>query len=167
MTAATEVRSGTPVFSERLSEVLATMLKGEAPNAGCFCGRCYTPIDPQRGECPHCGVSTAQRPPVERVPSEVIEMFRRMRRRESLVVNSLAFAGLFLGVIIFIAIFYALFILGANIWWYVFDIVLLFVLSRGLAGLIGGIIGDNLGYRYSRRKLAEEWAQYEAWRTRA
>jgi hypothetical protein len=30
-----------------------------------------------------------------------------------------------------------------------------------LAGLLGGWIGDNIGYDYARRKLAIEWADYE------
>jgi hypothetical protein len=50
----------------------------------------------------------------------------------------------------------------AGIWWFVFDIVLLFVAARVLAGLIGGFVGDELGYRYARNKLVEEWHAYEA-----
>ena len=101
---------------------------------------------------------------MERVPDEVLELFRRMRRRESLVVNSFAYAGLLLGVLIFVLIFYVLFVTDANVWWYVIDIVLLFVLSRVLAGLLGGVVGDDVGFRYARRKLAQEWREYEAGR---
>ncbi len=151
-----------PVFSERLSELLDLMFKGEAPNAGHFCGTCYTPIDRSRERCGHCGRSVGQRPPVERVPAEVIEIYRRLRRRESLVVNGFAYAGLMLGVAIFIGLFYAIFSAGAGIWWYVGDIVLLFVLARVLAGLLGGVVGDDVGYRYARRKLIVEWQTYEA-----
>jgi hypothetical protein len=156
-----------PVFSERLSEVLDAVFKGEAPNAGRFCGYCYTPIDAQRARCPHCDKPTSEKAPVDKVPREVLTMFRSMRRRESLVVNSLAYAGLLLGVLIFIGVFYVIFTLGAGIWWYVFDIVLLFVLARVLAGLLGGYLGDELGYRYARRKLAEEWSAHEAGRGEA
>ncbi len=151
-----------PIFSERLSTVLQAIFKGEAPNVGRFCGHCYTPLDPERTECPHCRRAVAEHPPVERVPREVLEMFHQLRRRESLVVNSLAYLGLLLGVLIFIGVFYVLFTLNANVWWLVFDIVLLFVLSRVLAGVLGGMLGDELGYRYARRKLAEEWREYEA-----
>ena len=150
-----------PIFSERLSAVLDAVFKGEAPNAGRFCGSCYTPIDAQRRQCPHCGRSVAERAPVERVPDGVLEMFRRLRRRESLVVNSFAYLGLALGVLTFVLVFYLLFALNANVWWFVFDIVLLFGLSRGLAGLLGGVVGDEVGFRYARRKLAEEWGAYE------
>ena len=150
-----------PVFSERLTNVLGAILKGEAPNSGRFCGHCYTPLGPERTRCPHCDRTVDERPPVEQVPREVLAMFRQLRRRESLVVNSFAYLGLLLGVLIFIGVFYLLFVLGANVWWYVFDIVLLFVAARGLAGLLGGIVGDELGFRYARRKLSEDWAVYE------
>ena len=150
-----------PIFSERLSSVLAAIFKGEAPNVGRFCGYCYTPIGKERTQCPHCSRVVAEHPPVDRIPREVLEMFRQLRRRESLVVNGFAYAGLLSAVAIFIAVFYVLFTIGVNIWWYVFNIVLLFVLSRVLAGLLGGVLGDELGFRYARRKLAEEWQAYE------
>ena len=156
-----------PVFSDRLTTALATMFRGEAPNVGRFCGHCYTPLDPERTQCPHCGHPVEERAPVERVPSEVLEMFRQSRRRESLVVNSFAYLGLALGVLTFIVVFYVLFILDANVWWYVFDIVLLFVLARVLAGLLGGLVGDEMGFRYARRKLTEEWREYEGRRSRS
>ena len=157
-----EVAIDVPVFSERLTVVLEEIFNGEAPNVGRFCGNCYTPLDPERTQCPHCDRPVDERPPVESVPRPVLEMFRQLRRRESLVVNSFAYAGLLLGVLIFIAVFYVMFWFGAGVWWYVFNIVLLFVLARGLAGLLGGVIGDDIGYRYARRKLAEDWRAWEA-----
>ncbi|MCH8025248.1 MAG: hypothetical protein IH866_00510 [Chloroflexi bacterium] len=149
-----------PIFSARLTAVLDAVFEGKAPNAGRFCGNCYTPIDAQRTRCPHCDQDVTLRPPVEKVPAEVLAMFRQLRRRESLVVNGFAYVGLFAGVATFIGVFYVLFTVGASVWWYVFDIVLLFVLARVLAGLLGGYIGDEVGYRYARRKLAEDWAAY-------
>ena len=151
-----------PIFSDRLTEVVETIVKGGAPNAGHFCGFCYTPIDRQRLHCPHCRKAVADYPPVAKVNDAVIEMFNKLRRRESLIVNSMAYVGLFSGAFIFIVVFYFLFIFAAGIWWYVFDIVLLFVASRVLAGLFGGWIGDELGYRYAQRKLAEEWSAFSA-----
>ena len=151
-----------PIFSERLSSALDAMFAGEAPNAGRFCGYCYTPIDQQRTQCPHCERSVAEHAPAQRVPDEVLAMFRQLRRRESRIVNSFAYAGLLLGVLTFIGVFYALFTLNANVWWYVFNIALLFILSRGLAGLLGGFVGDEVGFRYARRKLIKEWQEYEA-----
>jgi hypothetical protein len=149
-----------PLFSPRLTEVLDQLFQGQAPNVGRFCGYCYTPIDAQRTHCPHCDNAVADHPPVESVPRDVLDMFRTMRRRESLVVNSFAYLGLALSVVIFIAVFYVIFTLGASIWWYIFNIALLFVLARVLAGIIGGFFGDELGYRYAQRKLAEEWRAY-------
>ena len=137
-----------PIFSDRLTDVLATIFKGEAPNAGRFCGYCFTPVDAERTHCMHCG--------------EALEMFRQLRRRESLVVNGFAYLGLTLAVVIFTAVFYVIFTLEVSVWWYAADTFLLFVLARGLAGLIGGWIGDEVGFRYARRKLAEDWEVYEA-----
>ena len=155
-----------PVFSERLSTVLEAIFAGQAPNAGRFCGHCYTPIDKHRMHCPHCRRAVADYPAVTRVPSEVLAMFRQLRRRDSLVVNGFAYLGLLLGVLLFIGVFYAIFTLGASIWWYIFDIALLFVALRVLAGLLGGFVGDEAGFRYARRRLAEEWRAYEAARER-
>ena len=151
-----------PIFSERLTTALDAMFGGEAPNAGRFCGYCYTPLDPQRTRCPHCDTAVVGRPPVGRVPAEVLEMFRQLRRRESLVVNSFAYAGMLLGVLTFIGVFYVLFTVGANVWWYVFNILLLFALARGLAGLLGGFVGDEVGFRYAHNKLVAEWREYES-----
>ena len=153
-----------PIFSERLMTALATMVRGEAPNVGRFCGYCYTPLDPECTQCPHCGHPVEERPPVERVPSEVLQMFRQLRRRESLVVNSFAYLGLGLGVLTFIVIVYVIYTLNASVWWFVSNIIMLFVLSRVLAGLLGGVVGDEVGFRYARRKLVEEWREYEVGR---
>ncbi len=150
-----------PVFSDRLTEVLDRIFKGEAPNAGRFCGYCFSPISSERTHCPHCERAVVDHVPVDSVPDPILMMFKQLRRRESMVVNGFAYLGLFLGVAIFIGIFYVLFSTGANVWWYVFDIVLLFVLARVLAGLLGGYIGDEVGYNYARRKLVEDWEAYE------
>ena len=145
-----------PVFSPRLDEVLAEMINGRAPNRGRFCGHCYTPVAEQRRECPHCSAATSRWPPVEQVPSEVIAMFRALRRRESIVVNSLAFLGLFLGV----ALFMGLFLISDALWWRIVDIVILVVASRLFAAILGGALGDEVGYRFARRRLAREWRAF-------
>lgn len=162
-TRAQEVAAGgVPVFSERLEDVVESILNGEAPNVGRFCGHCYTPLGPERRACPHCETLVEERAPVEQIPEQVFLMFRQMLRRESLVVNSFAYLGLLLAVFIFIVVFYFIYFANASIWWFIFDIVLLFVLARVLAGLLGGFFGDELGFRYARRKLAEDWRAYEA-----
>jgi hypothetical protein len=156
------VASETPLFSERLTAFLESYFAGEAPNSGRFCGHCYTPLAQERSECPHCAHSVKDRPPVGNVPEDVREMFRRMRRRESLVVNSFAYLGLALAVVIFIVVFAITFSMSDNVWLLALDTLLLFVLARVLAGLLGGWVGDELGHRFSHRKLAEEWQTFEA-----
>jgi hypothetical protein len=163
----TEVGQGTagaglPVFSERLMVVLDSISKGQAPNSGRFCGYCYTPLDPARRECPNCAKAVEEWRPVSKIPTDVLAMFESLRKRESLVVNSFAYLGLLLAVVIFIVVFYFIFMAGASLWWFAVDTLLLFVGARVLAGLLGGYVGDELGFRYARRKLAEEWAAFEA-----
>jgi hypothetical protein len=160
-----EVTADLPVFSPRLDEVMAAMIKGEAPNAGRFCGYCYTPLSRAATVCPHCGTATDDYAPVDRLPREFGQLYRRMRRRESLIVNSFAFAGLGLGVLIFIALVaVAVYLMDASLWMLGFATLVLLVGGRVFAGLLGGWIGDDIGYRYARRKLAEEWPAYERWR---
>jgi len=149
-----------PIFSERLTEVLGRIFGGEAPNAGRFCGYCFTPISSERSHCTHCEEAVADHKPVDSIPDPILKMFKQLRRRESLVVNGFAYVGLFTGVALFIGIFFVLFSTGASVWWYVFDIVFLFVSARVLAGLLGGYIGDEVGYSYARRKLVEDWDAY-------
>jgi len=151
-----------PVFSPRLDEVLGMMIKGEAPNAGRFCSYCYTPLSRSAEVCPHCARSTLEYHPLDRVPSEVVAIYKRMRKRESLIVNSFAFAGLFLGVLIFMGLVaVAVYLMDAAIWMLVVATIVLLVGGRVLAGLLGGWIGDNVGYDYARRKLLLEWEDFE------
>ena len=63
-----------PLFSERLEEQLVAVTRGEAPNAGRFCGHCYTPLGAETERCPHCDTATRERGPVASVPEAVIEM---------------------------------------------------------------------------------------------
>lgn len=151
-----------PVFSPRLDEVLGMMIKGEAPNIGRFCGHCFTPMSKNASNCSHCGRGTSETAPLAKVPSEIIVLYRRWRKRESLVVNSFAFAGLFIGVLLFMALVaVAVYLMDASLWMLGFATLVLLVGGRVFAGLLGGWIGDDIGYRYARRKLIEEWAEYE------
>lgn len=151
-----------PVFSPRLDEVLGMMINGEAPNLGRFCGYCYTPMGKTATACPYCQRPVAEIEPLSKLPPEVIALYRRWRKRESLVVNSFAFAGLFLGVVIFmVLVAVAVYMMDASLWMLGFATVVLLVGGRVFAGLLGGWIGDDIGYRYARRRLVEEWAEYE------
>ena len=151
-----------PVFSQRLDDVMAAMIKGEAPNAGRFCGYCYTPLRKSADVCAHCGTSVAEYEPVAALPRELGALYRRMRKRESLIVNSFAFGGLFLGVVVFIGLVaLAVYVYDQSLWLLGFATLVLLVGGRVFAGILGGWIGDNIGYNYAHRKLIDEWHAYE------
>ena len=153
------------LLSERLEAFLDQLREGATPNFGSFCGSCYNPLPAGHERCDHCGLELRDRPPVTSVPAEVIEMHRRKQRRESLIVNSFAYLGLLLGVAIFVGLVAIdVFYLGGALWLLVLSVVVLLLGSRLLAGILGGVIGDELGYRYASRRLAEEWAAYVAQR---
>jgi hypothetical protein len=155
-------QSDIPVFSPRLDELMAAMIAGEAPNVGRFCGYCYTPLGKKRETCPHCASSTSDYAPVAKLPMEFGALYRRMRKRESLIVNSFAFLGLFLGVVLFtVLVAVAVYRFNQSLWWLAFATLMLMVSGRVFAGLLGGWIGDNIGYSYAHNKLAVEWHEYE------
>lgn len=151
-----------PVFSPRLDELMAAMIKGQAPNVGRFCGYCYTPLGKKADGCPHCGTTTSAYAPVAKLPMEFGALYRRMRKRESLIVNSFAFAGLGLGVLLFVVLVaVAVYVFNQSIWWLAFATLVLMVGGRVFAGILGGWIGDNVGYNYAHKKLVAEWHEYE------
>lgn len=151
-----------PVFSQRLDELMAAMIKGQAPNVGRFCGYCYTPLGKKREECAHCGTATSDYAPVAKIPMEFGALYRRMRKRESLIVNSFAFAGLGLGVVLFIVLVaVAVYVFNQSLWWLGFATLVLMVGGRVFAGILGGWIGDNVGYEFAHKKLVLEWHEYE------
>jgi hypothetical protein len=157
----------TPIFSKRLDEVLGMMIKGDAPNAGRFCGHCYTPLGKKAQMCPHCAHETSDETTLAKVPAEVIAMYRRMRKRESLIVNSFAFAGLFLGVLLFGALV-AVAVYQMDGSWIMLTVALVALLVGGriFAGILGGWIGDDIGYRSAHKKLVAEWQDYARERDR-
>ena len=151
-----------PVFSPRLDEILALMIKHEIPNVGRFCGYCYTPLERNQERCAHCGRAREEYPPVARIPDDVLDLYRRMRKRESLVVNSFAYAGMLLGLLLFIVLVAVAVYRYDAAWWMLAVATAAFIVGgRVFAGLLGGWIGDNVGYEYARKKLALEWEEYE------
>jgi len=151
-----------PVFSPRLDEILGLMIKGEIPNVGRFCGYCYTPLGKGEERCNHCGRARDEYPAVAKIPAEFAALYKAMRKRESLIVNSFAFAGLGIGLVLFIALV-ALAVYRYEAAWAMLALATaVFIIGgRVFAGLLGGWIGDNVGYDYAHRKLAIEWAEYE------
>src|SRR5262245_14051983 len=94
-----------PLFSPRLEEHIVLFTRGELPNRGRFCGNCYTPIAPESTECPHCHQRTeGALQPVEQIPDQVIWMLREQRRTESTIVNSFAYAGFIIVILVGLAI---------------------------------------------------------------
>ena len=153
------------IFSARLDDFLDRLQEGETPNAGTFCAFCYTPLPSEATRCDHCGQVLAERTPMTSVPRDVVEMHRRMRKRESVIVNSFAFFGLGLGLALFLGLVAInVLYLDRELWFFVIATVVFLVSSRVLAGLIGGYIGDEIGYLYGHRKLAEDWRQHLATR---
>jgi hypothetical protein len=150
-----------PVFSPRLDELMAAMISGQAPNVGRFCGYCYTPIGKNAEACRHCETPVTDYAPVDKLPMEFGALYRRMRKRESLIVNSFAFAGLGLGVLLFVVLVaVAVYVFHQSLWWLAFATLVLIVGGRVFAGLLGGWIGDNVGYNYAHKKLIVEWHEY-------
>jgi hypothetical protein len=90
-------------------------------------------------------------------------MQRLKLKRESVVVNSFAFAGLGLGLVIFLGmVAINVLYLEKALWFFILATVVFLLGSRLLAAVIGGVIGDEVGYRYANKKLAEDWAAHVA-----
>ena len=152
---------GCPLFSERLEAHLVAVTRGEAPNAGRFCGHCYHPLGDRTKGCSHCGTLTADRRPVQRVPDVVVEMLRRQRKTESRIVNGFAYLGLTLAVVGGLGLVLGVPFLRANlIWATVVYALVLIVGGRVLAGALGGYYGDRIGYERGRRAVRERWGEW-------
>ena len=151
-----------PVFSPRLDELMGAMIAGAAPNVGRFCGYCYTPLGKKADACAHCGRTTSEWAPVAKLPMDFGALYRRMRKRESLVVNSFAFAGLGLGVVLFVVLVaVAVYVFNQSLWMLAFATLVLMIGGRLFAGILGGWIGDNVGYNFAHKRLIAEWHVYE------
>jgi hypothetical protein len=156
------------VFSSRLEKFLEDLHDGDTPNAGRFCAFCYNPLPPGFDRCDHCGQDVATRPPLDSVPRDVVAMHSRKQRRESLVVNSFAYFGLGLGLALFLGLVAVnVLYLDKAFWFFVVALVIFLVGSRVFAAIFGGIIGDEVGFRYANRRLAEDWAAHVARRESA
>jgi hypothetical protein len=153
-----ESRAHSEILSERLLVLLDDVLEGRAPNAGRFCGYCYHPLAPERNACPHCGRLTSEWAPAAAVPRAVFAMHRRRRGREGLVVRTIAWGGLTIGVIVALLPF----VFADVTWWSVLAFFgLLFgfyVLSANLANSVG----DAIGYRWGQAIVQREWTRFTA-----
>lgn len=148
-----------PVLSPRLQELLAEVVRGRAPNAGRFCGYCYHPLPDGTTACPHCQHATADYPPVNSVPREVLLLFLAQRRREATVVRSIAYGGLLGG----LALALYLFVVVPE-WWN----AAVFMLTLGVtyvgAANLANSIGDWLGYNWGQSVARRRWLAFVAQR---
>ena len=152
-----------PLFSERLEEHIVAVSRGEAPNAGRFCGHCYTPIGEQTAVCPHCATATSERRPVRRIPEVIVEMLMAQRKTESRIVNGFAYLGLTLAVVGGLVLVLGVPYLRAHlIWATIVYAAVLIVGGRVLAGVLGGYYGDRIAYERARGRVREEWAEWVA-----
>src|SRR5579883_2358144 len=117
----------------------------KAPNLGRFCGYCYGRLPDGETLCRHCQRSTAEVAPVSKVPIYVLRVYLAKRRREGIMVNSFAFLGLFLAVVLSGVIYF--FLIG---YWRVIAILFLLLAGWYLANLLGGWIGATLGYNWGK-----------------
>jgi hypothetical protein len=153
---------GCPLFSPQLEQHLVAVSRGEAPNAGRFCGHCYTPLSRDTRICPHCANDQQTgRAAVEHVPEPITEMLRVHRKTESRWVNGFAYLGLLIATIAGLVFVLATPVIQDSLIWatVVYGIILL-VGGRMLAGFLGGYYGDRLGYAKARARTRASW---EAW----
>ncbi len=151
------------VFSARLDSFLDSLRDGDTPNHGRFCSFCYNPLPADFDRCDHCGQDLKEREPLAAVPDEVVQMHRRMQKRESVVVNAFAYGGLALALTLFLGMV-AINVLYIDrvLWFYFIATGVLLIGARVFPAIIGGVIGDEVGYRYANRRLAEDWAAHVA-----
>lgn len=148
------------ILSQRVRDLIEDILEARSPNAGQFCGNCYHPFTHTYDRCPHCDAATAQVAPVEAIPAEVIEAHRRRRGREGLVVRTVAWGGLTIGVIVALLpfVFGDVTVLTAVLF---FGLLVVFYI--GSANLANSV-GDALGYRWGRALFERQWCDFVAQR---
>ena len=141
------------VLSERLQELLIDIIDGKAPNAGQFCGYCYSPSTPKSNICDHCGRSQKSWPRSKRIPDEVIWMFRTQRSREGRVVRTVAYGGLLIGITVAI-----LPISFFDVqWWTATALFGIIIFSYFFFANLANTVGDTIGYRWGQRTLTKNW----------
>lgn len=137
---------------------MTEVLQGRSPNAGRFCGHCYHPLGPQREACPHCGTSTAERPPAPRIPEAVLEMYRAQLLREGWVVRTIAWGGLITGVVVGLL---PLAFMGAA-WWTVLAFFGIMGFFYIFSANVANTLGDALGYHWGQAVVRRRWERFVA-----
>tara|TARA_B100000530_G_scaffold220956_1_gene142004 strand:+ start:337 stop:900 length:564 start_codon:yes stop_codon:yes gene_type:complete len=150
-----------PLFSPALENHLVGVLNGSHPNQGNFCSYCFTPMGMDEEICPECDLGSSQVSRVRTVPPEIVEAMRQQRSIESRWVNGFAYLGVLIAVIGGIIFVLATPIFDENLILATIAYGLILLIgSRVLAGLLGGIYGDRIGYERGRRSTREHWESY-------
>src|SRR5262249_10922253 len=113
-------------------------------------------LAPGRQSCPHCGRAVAEWAAVSAVPRPIIELHRRRRGREGIVVRTVAWGGLSVGVIAAL--------LPLAFWdvsWLTVSaffglLVFFYLLSANLANSLG----DSLGYAWGQALVRRDWQRF-------
>lgn len=131
-----------PRVLDQLQERMDRIIRGDAPNAGLFCGACYARLEADVARCLVCGVGVAEVAPVGRVPRDVLRVYNAHRRKMQVWVNLFAFGGILLAIVLTgLMIAYL-----PNPWNFLAAVSVIFT-SWYLANLMGGGIGAAIGQR--------------------
>lgn len=144
------------IFSGRLRTLMADVLAGNAPNAGRFCGYCYSPLIGETDTCDHCRRSSRDRPPARRIPDEVLTMYRAQRSREGWAVRTIAYGGLVAGIVLgLLPIAFS-----DAAWWGIVAFFAILGFSYLASANLANTVGDSLGYRWGQRLLERRWREF-------
>ena len=141
-----------PFLSARLEAFLEELTERRAINAGRFCANCYTPLPAGYTACDFCGQSIAKVAPLDKLPPEIIELFRVQRKREGTAVRLVFYSTLFLGIIIS-----ATLIPFLPFWWNMAVFLSGLGVSYVASANIANTLGDAIGYRWGQRAAEEHW----------
>ena len=148
------IAADVPVL-DSLQPRMEQIIFAKLPNIGRLCGYCYNHLAPDDQACVLCSRRAAEYPVADAVPRPVLRAYYAKRRREAWMVNSFAYVGMFLGVVISFALVSLL-----PGWWRLTAVFTLIVGSWYLANVLGGIFGGNFGYNWGRNKRSQMWAAF-------
>ncbi len=139
---------------DALQERMERIIRGDAPNAGRFCGYCYARLEREKDTCEVCGRQADDVGVLPRVPREALRVYNAYRRKMQLWVNLFAFLGIFLAIVctgVMIAFLPAP-------WNFIAAVTVLFT-AWYFANLLGGGVGAAIGVPQGRGARAARWRQ--------
>lgn len=137
---------------------MADILAGNAPNAGRFCGYCYSPLVAETNPCDHCGHDHRHWPLATRIPDEVLAIYRAQRSREGWVVRTIAYGGLIAGIVLgLLPIAFS-----DAAWWGIVAFFLILGFFYLAAANLANSLGDALAYRWGQRLVERRWQDFVA-----